>query len=108
MLETDRKKALTISTDLHGAEGNRDEVEVTITDTGKGIPKENLDKIFEPFFTTKQVGEGTGLGLSICYRIVADHKGRIEVESEVGKGTTFRIVLPVAPDPPEMRGETHG
>jgi len=69
---------------------------LSISDDGLGIPKENLDKIFEPFFTTKQVGEGTGLGLSIVYNIIEAHRGSIEVESETGKGATFRISLPVS------------
>jgi signal transduction histidine kinase len=72
---------------------------VEISDTGRGIPPENLSKIFDPGFTTKGVGVGTGLGLAICYRIIADHHGRIEVESTVGRGTTFRIILPVEREP---------
>jgi len=68
---------------------------VDITDTGKGIPGEIIDKIFDPFFTTKDVGKGTGLGLSIVYGIIEEHKGKVEVESNVGKGTRFRIRLPV-------------
>ncbi len=69
---------------------------VKISDTGKGIPEENIKKLFEPFFTTKEVGKGTGLGLSIVYDIITKkHKGNIEVESEVGKGTTFTITLPI-------------
>jgi two-component system NtrC family sensor kinase len=72
-----------------------DEIKVTISDTGVGIPKEILDRIFEPGFTTKRAGVGTGLGLSICRKIIEDHHGRIAVESEVGKGTTFTITLPV-------------
>jgi len=72
-----------------------DEIKVTISDTGVGIPKEILDRIFEPGFTTKRAGVGTGLGLSICRKIIQDHHGRIAVESEVGKGTTFTITLPV-------------
>ncbi len=71
-----------------------DEVVVEIADTGSGINEEDLARVFEPGFTTKGVGVGTGLGLSICYQIVQDHKGRIEVESQVGKGTSFRIFLP--------------
>jgi C4-dicarboxylate-specific signal transduction histidine kinase len=70
------------------------QVVVAITDTGLGIPDDIRDKIFEPFFTTKKVGEGTGLGLSIGYGIIKDYNGTIEVESEVGKGTTFKIIFP--------------
>jgi two-component system, NtrC family, sensor kinase len=68
---------------------------IEIADTGSGISKENLSRIFDPFFTTKPVGKGTGLGLSLAYGIVQKHGGRIDVESEIGKGTTFRIVLPI-------------
>lgn len=71
-----------------------DQVIVQISDTGKGIPTDILDKIFNPFFTTKPVGEGTGLGLSICYDIIQEHAGEIQVHSEVNKGTTFTINLP--------------
>lgn len=70
-------------------------VETKFTDTGCGIPKENFEKLFEPFFTTKKTGEGTGLGLSISYGIVKKHGGKIEVESEVGRGTTFTVKLPL-------------
>ncbi len=70
-------------------------VEIKISDTGSGIPKENLPKIFDPFFTTKKVGKGTGLGLNVAYNIIKKHKGTINVESEVGKGTTFIIKIPV-------------
>jgi signal transduction histidine kinase len=70
-------------------------VEVKISDTGKGIPEENLSKVFDPFFTTKEVGKGTGLGLNVAYNIVKKHNGSIEVESTVGKGTTFTIRLPI-------------
>jgi two-component system, NtrC family, sensor kinase len=68
---------------------------ISITDTGSGIPAENLARIFEPFFTTKPVGKGTGLGLSITFDIVKKHNGDITVESEVGKGTTFFVRIPV-------------
>lgn len=75
-------------------EGGR-EVWVEVIDTGKGIPEEILSRIFDPFFTTKPVGKGTGLGLSLAYGIIQKHCGLINASSEVGKGTTFRIVLPV-------------
>ncbi|MFQ5456119.1 MAG: ATP-binding protein [Nitrospirota bacterium] len=68
---------------------------ISISDTGCGIPEENLNRLFEPFFTTKEVGKGTGLGLSISYDIVKKHKGDIVVHSEVGKGTTFTVKIPV-------------
>lgn len=70
-------------------------VSISVTDTGCGIPVENLDRIFEPFFTTKEVGTGTGLGLAISYEIIQSHGGAIEVESEIGKGTTFTVRLPI-------------
>jgi hemerythrin-like metal-binding protein len=70
------------------------EVWVEFEDSGRGIAPENIEKIFDPFFTTKPVGKGTGLGLSLSYGIVHKHKGRIEVKSEVGRGTTFRVWLP--------------
>jgi signal transduction histidine kinase len=73
-----------------------DGVWVAISDTGHGIPPDNLKKIFNPFFTTKPVGKGTGLGLSLSYSIVQKHNGRIDVSSEVGKGSTFRVWLPNA------------
>jgi two-component system, NtrC family, sensor kinase len=72
-----------------------DQVWVEIADTGKGVPPENLNRIFDPFFTTKPAGKGTGLGLSLSYSIVQKHHGHIDVSSEVGKGTTFRVWLPI-------------
>jgi two-component system NtrC family sensor kinase len=82
---------------VRAAMGHRDdEVMVAIEDTGVGIPQESQAKIFEPFYTTKQPGRGTGLGLSICYGIVEDHRGRIEVDSTPGRGSTFRVYLPAA------------
>jgi len=75
--------------------GERDRfVEIVITDTGCGIPEENLSKLFDPFFTTKPLGTGTGLGLSIVYESVKVHGGTIEVQSRKGEGTTFTILLP--------------
>ena len=68
---------------------------IELEDTGCGIQPENLDHIFEPFFTTKAVGEGTGLGLAIAYGVVAEHGGRIDVSSEVSRGTTVTVRLPV-------------
>lgn len=70
-------------------------ITISFSDNGCGIPPETIDKIFDPFFTTKPVGEGTGLGLSVSYGIIQDHNGRIEVDSEVEKGSTFTIFLPV-------------
>ena len=70
-------------------------VEIKVSDTGCGIPEENLGKLFTPFFTTKALGKGTGLGLSIVYGIIKMHKGQITAQSEVGQGTTFTITLPI-------------
>jgi signal transduction histidine kinase len=72
-------------------------VRIRVTDTGSGIPPENLTRLFNPFFTTKPVGQGTGLGLSITYSIVKHHGGAIEVESQEDVGTTFTVTLPVRP-----------
>jgi two-component system NtrC family sensor kinase len=69
-------------------------VVVEVSDTGVGIPLENLPKIFEPFFTTKEIGRGTGLGLAVCYGILTEHGGTLDVQSTVGTGTTFTITLP--------------
>jgi two-component system NtrC family sensor kinase len=76
--------------------GTPDCVEVAISDTGQGIPPDQIDRIFDPFFTTKASGKGTGLGLSIAYGIVTTHGGSISVRSEVGKGSTFTIRMPIA------------
>ena len=70
-------------------------IEITFSDTGTGISEENLEKIFDPFFTTKETGHGVGLGLAISYGIIKEHGGTVSVESEVGKGTTFIIRLPI-------------
>jgi PAS domain S-box-containing protein len=88
-----------------------EQVFVAITDTGAGIAPENLLRIFDPFFTTKPVGQGTGLGLSLSYSIMQKHHGRIEVQSTLGKGTTFTVWLPINPPdktnavPPEPTSE---
>jgi signal transduction histidine kinase len=69
-------------------------ITVRISDSGVGIPPENLSRIFDPFFTTKEVGKGTGLGMNVAYNIIQKHNGRIDVESTVGKGTTFSVRIP--------------
>ncbi len=71
-------------------------IRIDVTDSGTGISEEHLDKIFDPFFTTKEVGKGTGLGLSVSYGIIKQHHGQVEVESEIGRGTTFSVYLPPA------------
>ena len=82
--------AITIRTEAAG-----DTVRIHVSDSGVGIARKNLEKIFDPGFTTKGVGVGTGLGLSICYKIAQDHGGSISVQSELGKGTTFTLALPI-------------
>ena len=72
----------------------KEHVVVAVEDDGPGIPRENLERIFDPFFTTKPVGKGTGLGLSICYGIIRKMGGKIDVHSEVGVGSRFRIWIP--------------
>lgn len=68
---------------------------IEFADTGAGIPPEHLPRVMEPFFTTKEEGKGTGLGLAICRRAVQEHRGTIHITSELGKGTTVRIILPL-------------
>jgi two-component system NtrC family sensor kinase len=89
---TKERGTITIRT---GAMDTGQEVWVEVEDDGSGISKENLSRIFDPFFTTKPVGKGTGLGLSLSYGIIKKHGGRLEVDSEIGRGTRFRITLPV-------------
>jgi signal transduction histidine kinase len=91
---------ITVCTGIDNGIGNGNEwVWVQITDTGKGIPQEHLNRIFDPFFTTKPVGKGTGLGLSLSYSIVEKHGGHIEVKSELGRGSVFTVRLPlIRPD----------
>lgn len=82
-----------MATSLERDSGDKNgHVEIKISDTGSGIPDEEVDKIFNPFFTTKH--EGVGLGLTICHRIIEDHRGDIRVSSKKGAGTTFVISLP--------------
>ncbi|MDM8523518.1 response regulator [Desulfococcaceae bacterium HSG8] len=83
-------------TELHNNISSGSYLRLTISDTGQGMSKEVMEKIFDPYFTTKGIGEGTGLGLSVVHGIIRNHSGHITVESEVGKGTTFRILFPVA------------
>ena len=80
---------LTVRTKAEG-----DNVHIEVSDTGIGIKEENIDKIFDSFFTTKDNIKDVGLGLSVCYGFIKDHGGDIKVESELGSGTTFTIILP--------------
>ena len=86
---------LTLRTAPATLDNGKPAVLIELADTGTGILAENLERIMEPFFTTKEEGKGTGLGLAICRRVVQEHHGSIQIASEVGKGTTVRIVLPV-------------
>jgi signal transduction histidine kinase len=84
------------------------QVAIKITDSGYGIDERNLNRIFDPFFTTKPTGEGTGLGLSVSYGIIKNHGGEITVDSEVDRGATFTIMLPVvSPDKGRHHAEKH-
>jgi two-component system NtrC family sensor kinase len=85
-----------------------DMIEVSVVDTGCGIPDDDLQRIFDPFFTSKDVGKGTGLGLSVSHGIVKAHGGTIRVESAVGRGSTFRVYLPIAAPPDATRATPNG
>jgi len=98
----DANGCLTLTTD---SVQNGEFVRIVFTDTGQGIAKEDLDRIFDPFFTTKEVGHGTGLGLAISYGIIKEHKGTVRVESEVARGATFSIRLPVTLESVQTRGK---
>ncbi len=91
MIEEHKKGTLIITT-----ENTEDTIKVSFIDDGPGIPKESLGHLFDPFFTTKEVGKGTGLGLSICHGVITEHGGRIQAESELGKGATFVVELPIS------------
>jgi len=90
---TDSRGTLTVRSRINP--DRDDEILLEFIDTGSGIKREDLAKIFEPFFTTKPQGRGTGLGLSICYGIISEHRGRIDVESQVGVGSNFKVFLPI-------------
>jgi signal transduction histidine kinase/ActR/RegA family two-component response regulator len=96
MIEARGKGVLGIST-----RADQQQITVTFSDDGPGIKTENLQRIFEPFFTTKEVGKGTGLGLSISQGIIEEHGGKIQVDTTIGRGTTFAIVLPIQKWVPE-------
>ena len=83
-----------VSTELVPGRDRGGEIKVTVKDNGCGISEANLERIFEPFFTTQKVGDGTGLGLSVSYGIVREHGGDIEVETAVGQGSAFAVLLP--------------
>jgi signal transduction histidine kinase len=91
---TSDRGTITIRTGM-GSGSEAGTVWFEVEDTGSGIPKENISRVFDPFFTTKPVGTGTGLGLSLSYGIVQKHQGHIDVRSEPGQGTCFRVTLPI-------------
>lgn len=98
-----KRGTITIRTRIEGAG-----VQVEVADTGEGIRPENISRIFNPFFTTKPIGKGTGLGLSLAYGIIERHRGKIEVASVPGEGTTFSIWLPIIQETPVAAGQVQG
>lgn len=90
----ERKDTLTVTTAWLN-DGDTPTARISFADTGVGIPPKNMPRLFEPYFTTRPAGQGTGLGLYVCQKVVEKHRGRIEVESQVGKGSTFHVYLPV-------------
>jgi len=95
VIETDQVTMDQSFLETHGFGQTGDYALLTVTDTGAGIPEDIKNKIFDPFFTTKEEGKGTGLGLSMVYGIVKKHEGYINVNSQLGVGTTFKIYLPL-------------
>jgi two-component system NtrC family sensor kinase len=102
---TQRDDSITVTTGIDTSDTGTGKggVEIHVKDTGSGIPPENLAQLFDPFFTTKDVGQGTGLGLAVSYGIVQHHGGTIRVESEVGKGSTFTVWLPISGETEERK-----
>ncbi|MBU0673026.1 MAG: GHKL domain-containing protein [Proteobacteria bacterium] len=98
----EKQGVITVKTQCHDGM-----IEISVSDTGRGIQARHLNRLFEPFFTTKEVGKGTGLGLSITYDIVKKHGGDIVVDTELGKGSTFTVRLPVK-DQPDLQAKTEG
>lgn len=97
-----RSGKITVTSSFHQDERGQGYLQVAVTDTGVGISEENLEKLFNPFFTTKEA-QGTGLGLMICHHIVDQHRGNIDVQSKLGKGTTMTVQIPVDPTKHERR-----
>jgi len=106
----DSPGVIRVRTSVHNDEDGRGWIRLEVSDTGSGIPEEIRERIFDPFFTTKEPGKGTGLGLSTIYGIVTAHEGRIACESQVGRGTTFRVDFPVRAWTPQAAdsGEADG
>ena len=106
-LEGARERGIEPWITVSSTRSGEDYVEIKVQDNGPGIAAEDLDHVFDPFFTKKEVGAGMGLGLSICHRIIESHNGRIEVESEPGRPTVFRVIIP-QPWQGEMDAEESG